>query len=458
MSAGLAALPATTLIERFRAREASPVELIDELAERIGVMEPTINAFTTPALERARAAAARAQAEYRPGGAPRALEGLPLAVKDLIDTAGIRTTYGSRMFADHVPGADAAIVAAARDAGAIVIGKTSTHEFAWGITSDNPHFGACRNPWRTEYVPGGSSGGSAAALAAFEAPLALGTDTGGSVRIPAGFCGVVGFKPSRGRLGTDGIFPLAPSLDHAGVLARTPADAALLFGALAGEPPIVRAALAGLRVGLMPSFGAPRPTPEVAAACESAARVLEQAGASICETSFSLREPLMDTFAAIQGPEVVRTHSDRGLYPARRDEYGPDVRARLDAATGVGPDRYAEAQERRREVEAEATRLFREVDVLLGPVASGPPALIGAESVELDGIDVPFRDVVMPHMVLANLAGLPSCVMRGGIDALGLPIGVQLTLANGEDWLTLALAAALFENDPVLQSAAPDPT
>ena len=359
------------------------------------------------------------------------------------------------MFAGHVPTEDAAIVRAARAAGAIVIGKTSTHEFAWGITCDNPHFGPCRNPWRPEYVPGGSSGGSAAALAAFEAPLALGTDTGGSVRIPAAFCGVVGLKPGRGRLSTDGIFPIAPSLDHPGVLARTPADAALLFGVLTGEERPPARDPAGLRVALAPRFGAPPATLEVAAACESAARALEHAGASLREARLTPADPLMTTFAAIQGAEAVAVHVERGLYPARRDEYGTDVLRRLDAGAAVEPAREAQARERRRELEAEVVRLFGDIDVLVGPVSSGPPVLVGTDSVPHDGEDVPFRDMVMPHTVLANLAGLPSCVVRGGFDRHGLPIGVQLTVAPGRDWLALTLAATVFDSDPALQARRP---
>ena len=179
------------------------------------------------AREQARAAErAYARGEARP------LEGLTLAVKDLYDTAGVRTTYGSRIFADHVPDADAELVRRAKQAGAIVVGKTLTHEFAWGITSVNPHFPPCRNPYDPERVPGGSSGGSAVALATGAAALALGTDTGGSIRIPAAFCGVSGLKPTYGALSLDGVQPLAPTLDHAGPMARTPADVRLFCEAL----------------------------------------------------------------------------------------------------------------------------------------------------------------------------------------------------------------------------------
>src|SRR5690349_12410795 len=192
-----------------------------------------LGAFVTLTLERAREEAKRAEKAYADGTA-RPLEGLTLAVKDLYDTEGVETTYGSKIYKGHVPKADAHAVRRAREAGAIVVGKTLTHEFAWGITSNNPHFPPCRNPWDPDRIPGGSSGGSAVAVATGQAALALGTDTGGSIRIPAAFCGISGLKPTYNRIAATGIFPLARSLDHAGPMARTPEDVRLLFEALTG--------------------------------------------------------------------------------------------------------------------------------------------------------------------------------------------------------------------------------
>ena len=190
-----------------------------------------VRAFVTLSLERAREDAKAAERAYR-GENARPLEGLTLAVKDLYDTEGVGTTYGSNLFADHVPNADACAVAKERSAGAIVVGKTLTHEFAWGITSVNPHYPPCRNPHDPERVAGVTSGGSAVALALGQTALALGTDTGGSIRIPAAFCGVSGIKPTYGRLSTAGVYPLARSLDHAGPMARTPEDVKLFYEAL----------------------------------------------------------------------------------------------------------------------------------------------------------------------------------------------------------------------------------
>ena len=230
----LVALGVDELRRRYRERQVSPIEVIDALGPRIERAQPLLNAFTTLSLDRAREEAAVAERRFAKGD-ERPLEGIPLGVKDLLDTEGVRTTYGSAIFESHVPRADAEAVRRARDAGAIVVGKTGTHEFAWGITSENPHYGPCRNPWDTERISGGSSGGSAVALAAGLVALAIGSDTGGSIRIPAAFCGVTGLKPSYARVSTAGTFPLAPSLDHVGPMAQRPLDAWELYAAMAGH-------------------------------------------------------------------------------------------------------------------------------------------------------------------------------------------------------------------------------
>lgn len=468
-SAEVTGMAASELLAAFRARALAPAEVIDALAARIAEVDGAIGAFTTLALGRAREEALRAGAAYRPGGVPRPLEGLPLSVKDLVDTAGIRTTYGSRMFAGHMPSRDAAIVRRAREAGALVIGKTATHEFAWGITTDNPHFGPCRNPWAPDRVPGGSSGGSAAALAAHMTPLAIGTDTGGSIRIPAAFCGVVGLKPTYGRLSTAGIFPLARSLDHAGVLARTPADAGLLTAVLAGEDPDDPATagdlpaasapggVAALTIGWCPESVDPEPEPAVAAAVRDVVADLAGMGAAVREVRLPDVAPMLEAFAAIQGAEAHHAHARAGLFPGRADEYGADVRARLERGSRVGVGAYLDAAEQRRALAAALHRLFGEVDVVVTPISSGPPARVGSDVVLHRGREIPFRDLVMAHTVLHDLLGLPSCSLRGGFDALGIPVGVQVAARPGADAVVLAVASALFVARPRLQARRPEP-
>jgi aspartyl-tRNA(Asn)/glutamyl-tRNA(Gln) amidotransferase subunit A len=220
-----------------RSRRLSPVELTEAYLARIERLNPAINAYVTVTGERAQADARRAADEIAKSGPRGPLHGIPIALKDLCDTAGIRTTAGGKFFADHVPKADCAVARRLREAGSVLLGKLNTHEFAYGVTTDNPHFGTTRNPWDPSRIPGGSSGGSGAAIAASLAGGTIGTDTGGSIRIPAALCGAVGFKPTYGRVSKAGIFPLSFIFDHAGPITRTVEDAAIMLEAVAGYDP-----------------------------------------------------------------------------------------------------------------------------------------------------------------------------------------------------------------------------
>jgi aspartyl-tRNA(Asn)/glutamyl-tRNA(Gln) amidotransferase subunit A len=414
---------AVELKAAFAARELSPVEVVDAAAEH-----PELGAFVTLALERAHDEARQAEHAYRDGTA-RPLEGLPLAVKDLYDTEGIETSYGSRIFAGHVPQADAEAVKRARHAGAIVVGKTLTHEFAWGITSVNAHFPPCRNPWDPKRVPGGSSGGSAVALASGAAALALGTDTGGSIRIPAAFCGVSGLKPTYDRIPATGVYPLARSLDHVGPMARTPADVRLLYEALtcrARAEPVTR-------VAICPDLHVRAPEPGIQRAFDDAVEALT---AAIVEVSFEGAERMYPAYAAIQNAEAALAHAD--LFPARRDEYGEDVAKRLDFARNVSLAEYVDATTTRERIRAGFARIFAAADLLLTPVSGVPPEPIEQPTHQ------EFRDGVLPYTVPQDLAGLPTCAVPVGFDELGLPVGVQLTGPPWSEGRVLAAAEALF--------------
>jgi aspartyl-tRNA(Asn)/glutamyl-tRNA(Gln) amidotransferase subunit A len=413
---------AVELRAAFAARELSPVEIVEAAAVR-----PELGAFITLRLDHAREQARAAERAYARGEA-RALEGLPLAVKDLFDTAGVRTTYGSRIFSEHVPDTDAELVSRAREAGAIVVGKTLTHEFAWGITSVNPHFPPCRNPFDPERVPGGSSGGSAVALAVGACALALGTDTGGSIRIPAAFCGISGLKPTYGRLSTRGVFPLAPSLDHTGPMARTPGDVRLFYEALAGpvSPEPAR------RVAVCPDLHVRAPEPGIARAFEAAVATFE----NVVEVDFAGADRLYPTYASIQNGEAALTHIDR--FPARRDEFGEDVAARLEMAARVTLAEYAAATAERERIRAAFARIFAQADLLLTPVSAVPPEPISQPTHQK------FRDGVLPYTVPQDLAGLPACAVPVGFDDHGLPVGVQLTGPPYAEGRVLAAAEALF--------------
>ncbi|MFN8557839.1 MAG: amidase [Dehalococcoidia bacterium] len=227
-------LTLTEAAAQVRTGQVSPVDLVRAMLDRIERLDGTLTSFITVTAEAALAEAQRAEAQAALGGALGPLHGVPIALKDLFDTAGVRTTGGSKILADRVPDADAGVVARLRMAGAIVLGKLNMHEFAFGVTTDNPHFGRCNNPWNVGHTPGGSSGGSGAAVAAALCYASLGSDTGGSIRIPASYCGIVGLKPTYGRVGRGGVLPLAWSLDNAGPMAKTVRDTALLMNVIAG--------------------------------------------------------------------------------------------------------------------------------------------------------------------------------------------------------------------------------
>jgi aspartyl-tRNA(Asn)/glutamyl-tRNA(Gln) amidotransferase subunit A len=454
-------LTAQELLAAYRARALSPVEVVDALLARIDALDPALGAFTALCAERARREASAHERAYMSGRPAGPLAGAPIGVKDLFDTEGVRTAYGSPMFASNTPTADAATVRRVREAGAVLVGKTQTHEFAWGITSVNARMGTVRNPWRTERVAGGSSGGSAVALAARLVPLAMGSDTGGSIRIPSAFCGTVGFKPTYGRIATDGVWPLAPSLDHVGPMARTPADAALLLGAMergaqAPAEPALEGGLAGARVGVCPDLHLVPLAPNVQCAFDGAVRTVRELGARVDEVALPAAHGLLATFGVIQLAEALWTHSRAGLYPDRRTDYGEDVRRRLDAAERVMLADYLAATAHRERLRAAVAALFEQVDLLISPTAAGSPLPTGDERVVHLGREIEFRELVMTYTVLQDLLGLPACCVRAGFDDLGIPIGVQLTGAPRADRRVLAAAQALYAATPEVQGRWPD--
>ena len=447
------------LRRQYRDRQLSPVEVIEAAAARIERLDPLLNAFVTLSLERALLEAEEAERRFA-AGTDRPLEGVPLAVKDLLDTEGLRTTYGSSIFGEHVPRADAEAVRLAREAGAIVVGKTGTHEFAWGITCDNPHHGACRNPWDTDRISGGSSGGSAAALAAGLVTLALGSDTGGSIRIPASFCGVTGLKPTFARVSTAGTFPLAPSLDHVGPMAQRPRDAWLLYEAIAGgggtaardrpEP-----AVEGMRVGLCADSGGVAPSEDVERALADCVEAARDLGAEVVEVEFPAAELVEDTFVTIQRAEALETHRRLGLFPERAAEYGADVRARLEQATAIGLADYMAATADRGRVTAAFADLFADVDVLVTPVSPVAPVRVGETATLLRGGEADFRKLVLAATTPQNLAGLPACTVRAGFDADGLPVGVQVTGPQSGEARVTGFAEALSGATAAVQEQRP---
>ena len=459
-------LTAREILAGYARGDLSPVEVVDAFAERITSVDATVGAFTTLCLERARDEARATERGERKGP----LAGLPFGVKDLFDTEGVRTTYGSPMFAEHVPTRDAEAVRRARAAGAILLGKTQTHEFAWGITSVNELMGSTRNPWGLERMSGGSSAGSAVALAMDEIPLALGSDTGGSIRVPSGFCGTVGLKTTYGRISLAGAWPLAHSLDHPGPMARTPADVALLLQAVAGLDPAdpsteavplgdiegeLHRGFAGLVVGVCADLHLVRPASDVQAVFDATVKAVESAGADIVEVAFPEAELIYPAFGVIQRSEALDSHRSAGLYPARRDEYGADVLGRLELAEQETLERYLHASADRQRVRAGFSRLFRSCDVLLTPTSAGSPLRIGEESTVHHGREVDLRELVMTYTTPQDLVGLPACAVRAGFDALDLPVGVQFSGPPWSEARVLRAAQGLYEATPELQARRP---
>jgi aspartyl-tRNA(Asn)/glutamyl-tRNA(Gln) amidotransferase subunit A len=429
-------LTAHALLDAYRDRSLSPVEVVDALAGRIADLDASLGAFQALCIDRAREEARRAEAAWRRGEPSAPLCGIPLAVKDIFDSAGVETACGAAMLAGRVPEADAEAVRRARAAGAILIGKTTTHPFAWGLTMD----GRTRNPYELARTPGGSSGGSAVALAAGMAPLALGSDTGGSIRLPAAYCGLVGIKPTFGRVPLAGCWPLCPTLDHAGPMARTVADCELLLAAICDWTPDA-VALDGLAVGVPDDLGVPLAR-EVDGAIRAATEALAEAGARVEAVALPDWRRFDDAFGSIFLAEAYATHVRSGLWPDRRSEYAPSVARRVERAEGVALPEYLEASAEREALRVEMDALFERVDLLLTPVSAAPAPHAADERFEHAGRQVALRDVVIPLTCPQNLLGLPACAVPGGTDRNGVPVGVQLTGPRGCEARVFAAARA----------------
>jgi aspartyl-tRNA(Asn)/glutamyl-tRNA(Gln) amidotransferase subunit A len=439
---------ATALRRHYAQGELSPVEVVDELISRAEQWEPELNALVTPAYDSARRLAQEAAQRWR-AGTPRPLEGIPVLIKDLVDTAGLRTTYGSGIYADHLPDADAAVVTCIRRAGGIVLAKSATHEFAWGLTTESRRFGPSRNPWSTDRTPGGSSGGSAAGLAAGYAPLAIGSDTAGSIRIPSAFCGVTGLKPTYGAVDATGVHPLAPSLDHVGPMARTVEDLSLLWSVIGTGPTDRRDARTGaLTVGVLTEFGDVTRGGAAVDVCAAAAATLSDAGLRIVSLGGDTLPPGYPILAPTVLAEGRQTHRGRGLWPDRAEEYGDDVRARLELADAADPSDYLRAQRERAGLHAAMSNLFTRVDVLLSPVSPIGPSLVGAAPED-------FRRQVTSCIAAQSLTGLPTLALRAGFDADGLPVGIQLTAPPWHEERLLDLGARYQRLTPSIQSRWP---
>lgn len=450
---------ATTLASALQQGDLTPTEVVEAALKRLHALEPTLNAFVTITEEEARAAAQRVETALAQDKAG-PLAGVPVAFKDLFETAGIRTTAGSRVLANYVPTRDATAVRRLLAADAISLGKTTTHEFAFGPTTDSPYLGPTRNPWNTAHVPAGSSGGSGAAVAAGIVPLALGTDTGGSVRMPAAACGVVGLKPTYGRVSKFGVLPLSWSLDHVGPLARSVADVALALRLLAGGDPLdpstvpippddymhaVRVGreegLRGLRIGVPTDWLATRIDPDVRAAFETALDVLRDLGATVEPADLPPADVMTLVNRLIAMGEAGAYHADFLRHAA--DDYAPDVRARLEVTQFITARDYLTGQRLRGELAREMALVMQTFDAIATPTMPIPAPRIGQQRWRYpDGQEEAVQEAMIRLVAPFSVSGQPALSVPCGFTTNGLPVGLQLVGRPFEERTILRIGAA----------------
>jgi aspartyl-tRNA(Asn)/glutamyl-tRNA(Gln) amidotransferase subunit A len=422
----------------LRAREVSCVELAQAAIASAEKQQPRLNAFITITAEQALERAGALDAELAAGQDRGPLHGIPIAHKDLICTKGVRTTSGSLLFADYVPDYDATVVQRLNAAGAVSIGKLGLHENAYGVTSSNPHFGAVRNPWNPDCIPGGSSGGSGAAVASGSVFMATGTDTGGSIRIPAAYCGTVGLKPTYGLVSRHGVRPLGFSLDHVGPLTRTVRDAELTMAAMG---PVRAVALPDtVRVGLPENYYFDRIDPEVKAAVLRAAKLAESAGARVVPVTV----PDMEALNTI-GRVILLAEASAAMekFWDRRDLFGADVLALIDQGRLVSATEYINAQRLRKQFTGAFRKLFAGIDILLTPTLPIVAPKIGQTTVDLGGVPTDTRLATTPFVRGINVLGLPALSIPCGLSGSGLPIGAQLIGRAFEDAVVMEFGKKL---------------
>ncbi len=448
-------LSAGQLSRLIKKREVSPIEVIKTHLTRIDALEPTLNSFITVMHDQAMEEARKVEQEIRTGRYRGPLHGIPVGVKDLFYLKGVRNTSGSKIFDRFIPDFDATLISRLKEAGVIFLGKLNLHQFAYGATGENLDYGHMHNPWSPERITGGSSGGSASATASGECTFSLGTDTGGSIRIPSALCGLVGLKPTYGRLSRYGITVLSWSQDHAGPMARTVEDCALAMNALAGydsnDPSSARVSvpdfaqaltgnIRGLRVGVPKEFFEDPIDLEVEDSVRGAIELLSKLGATVGEVSWPMYQPSRAISSTILMAEATAYH--RELILKQGSQLNFQVRLRLEAGFFISGVDYIQAQRARRMFYRQSRDLLKEVDLLVGPTVPITACKIGTTNLEIGNTRMAVIPALTQYTRPFDLNGFPAITLPCGFSREGLPIGLQLAGRPFDEETVLRVAHA----------------
>jgi len=437
----------------LQSKKISPVELVDAALARIERWNPEIDAFITVLADSARRQAHAAEREIRRGRSRGPLHGIPIALKDNFWTRGIRTTAGTKILSDFIPDKDSDVAARVSRAGAILLGKTNMHEFAYGITGYNPHFGTPRNPWARDRITGGSSSGSAAAVSTGMVFASVGTDTAGSIRVPSALCGIVGLKPTYGLVSNEGVVPLAHSFDHSGPITRSVTDACIVLEAIASNYPKGMAQLAHrklsvsslrkFRIGLPKEHYFERLDRDVERCVRAAIVQMRMLGARVGEISLPRLTALFQSTQNLSVAEASYYHESQGYYPARAADYGDDVRGHLQRGHDLRAVDFVDGLAKLPQLDEDFRAAFARVDFILSPTCPIPAPEVGQDKISINGAEeTPVRAELLRFTRPTNLVGLPSISIPCGFTPEGLPVGLQLIGPKWSEARLLSIALA----------------
>lgn len=449
--------PMSHLAPLLQKKEISPVELFNEAMDRIRRLQPSLNSFITITEEEGRRAAINAETEIRKGHYRGPLHGIPISIKDLFATRAVRTTAGSKVLAKWVPDYNATAVGRLDQAGMVMVGKAHMHEFAYGVTNDNPHYGPARNPWDRTRVSGGSSGGSGASVASSQCTVSLGSDSGGSIRIPAAVCGVVGLKPTYARVSRYGAIPLAWSLDHVGPLTKSVEDAAIMLAAIAGPDPKDPSAssravpdyrkemmgeVRGMRLGIPRQYFFEHVDPGIQQVVSAAIRQLESLGARSVEVDTPGLEncPAMEAHITL----VEATSYHEPYLKSQANNYSPGVRTDLEAGRYLLGTDYVKSQRARTLLQRNFNEAFRHADVIVSPTLPAFPPAVGDTWVQSGDLKESIIDAFLRFNIPHDLTGFPAISVPCGFSSTGLPIGFQIA-GKAFDEVTVLKVANAYE-------------